>query len=79
MSLADTVAAPRVHHQHLPDHISVEPGGLPGPVVTELAALGHEVKEAREAWGDVEAVGIAADGTLEGVADPRRGGTALGL
>jgi len=79
MSLADAVAAPRVHHQHLPDHISVEPGGLPGPVVTELAALGHEVKEAREAWGDVEAVGIAADGTLEGVADPRRGGTALGL
>ncbi len=79
MSLADAVAAPRVHHQHLPDRISVEPGGLSPRVLGELGMMGHQVKEARERWGDVEAVGVGADGSLEGVADPRRGGTALGL
>jgi gamma-glutamyltranspeptidase/glutathione hydrolase len=79
MTLADAVAAPRVHHQHLPDRIGVEPGGLPADVVDELRALGHEVKEAAEPWGDVEAVVLRADGVLEGVADPRRGGTALGV
>ncbi|MGD8288076.1 MAG: gamma-glutamyltransferase [Gemmatimonadota bacterium] len=79
MSLVDAVAAPRVHHQHLPDRISVEPGGLAAEVVERLRAMGHEVKEAREPWGDVEAVGVGPAGVLEGVADPRRGGTALGI
>ncbi|MDZ7779815.1 MAG: gamma-glutamyltransferase [Gemmatimonadota bacterium] len=78
MSLADAVAAPRVHHQHLPDRIHVEPGGLPAGVVEELRALGHEVVERDEMSGDVQAVWVRADGTLEGAADPRRGGVALG-
>ena len=68
-----------MHHQHLPDRISVEPGGLPAEIVDELRALGHEVKEAAQPWGDVEAVVLRSDGVLEGVADPRRGGTALGV
>jgi gamma-glutamyltranspeptidase/glutathione hydrolase len=79
MTLADAVAAPRVHHQHLPDRIGVEPGGLAAEVVDELRALGHEVKEAAQPWGDVEAVVLRSDGVFEGVADPRRGGTALGV
>ena len=79
MSLADAVAAPRVHHQHLPDRISVEPGGLPADLIEELRGLGHAVQEESEPWGDVEAVGVGVDGVLQGVADPRRGGTALGL
>jgi gamma-glutamyltranspeptidase/glutathione hydrolase len=79
MTLADAVAAPRVHHQHLPDRISVEPGGVPAVVLAGLRSLGHDVKEAREPWGDVEAVAVGADGVLQGVADPRRGGTALGF
>jgi len=79
MTLADAVAAPRVHHQHLPDRIQVEPGGLPSAVMEQLRAMGHTVAERSELSGDVEAVGVRADGTLEGVADPRRGGVALGL
>jgi gamma-glutamyltranspeptidase/glutathione hydrolase len=79
MTLADAVAAPRVHHQHLPDRISVEPGALPDGVAERLRGLGHDVKEAHEPWGDVQAVAVGADGVLEGVADPRRGGTAMGL
>jgi gamma-glutamyltranspeptidase/glutathione hydrolase len=79
MTLAEAVAAPRVHHQHLPDVIDVEPGGLPVEVTEELRALGHTVVERREPWGDVQAVGVSGDGLLQGAADPRRGGAALGL
>ena len=77
MGLADAVAAPRVHHQHLPDRIDVESGGLPATVVEELEALGHEVHVRAEPWGDAQAVAVLEDGTLEGAADPRRGGVAL--
>jgi gamma-glutamyltranspeptidase/glutathione hydrolase len=79
MTLADAVAAPRVHHQHLPDRLEVEPAGLPADVVEELRAMGHVVAERTELAGDVQAVRVWPDGTLEGVADPRRGGAALGL
>jgi len=79
MTLADAVAAPRVHHQHLPDVIEVEPGGLPAGVAEELRALGHTVTERPTVWGDAQAVAVRRDGTLEGVPDPRRGGMASGL
>jgi gamma-glutamyltranspeptidase/glutathione hydrolase len=79
MSLADAVAAPRVHHQHRPDRIQFEPNGLPPAVADILRAWGHEVVVRDELSGDVQAVRVAADGTLEGVADPRRGGVALGV
>ena len=79
MELADAVAAPRVHHQHLPDRVDVEPNGLPVTVKAGLAARGHEVVERPEPWGDVQAVAVREDGRLEGVADPRRGGVALGI
>ncbi|MCA9560221.1 MAG: gamma-glutamyltransferase family protein, partial [Myxococcales bacterium] len=78
MGLAAAVAAPRVHHQHLPDHIAVEPTGLPAGVVRALRERGHEVVERPEPWGDVQAVLVHGDGRREGAADPRRGGMALG-
>lgn len=79
MTLAQAVMAPRVHHQHLPDRIRHEPRGLPGDVVEGLVGLGHEVIEHHEEAGDAQAVLITEDGTLHGVADPRRGGVAAGL
>jgi gamma-glutamyltranspeptidase/glutathione hydrolase len=77
MPLADAVAAPRVHHQHLPDRLDVEPGGLPADVVSELEQWGHTVREQPEPWGDVQAVGVQENGAIEGVSDPRRGGVAV--
>jgi len=79
MTLAEAVAAPRVHHQHLPDLIQLEPGALPPEVADALRAMGHELMERPELPGDVQAVRVCRDGTLEGTADPRRGGVAEGL
>jgi gamma-glutamyltranspeptidase/glutathione hydrolase len=78
MGLADAVAAPRVHHQHLPDRIDVEPNGLPLPVADALRARGHTIFERPETWGDVQAVLASPDGRLHGASDPRRGGVAIG-
>jgi gamma-glutamyltranspeptidase/glutathione hydrolase len=78
MNVSEAVLAPRVHHQHLPDQIFVEPGGLSAEVLAALRALGHTVVERGEVSGDVQAIVIRPDGTLEAQSDPRRGGAAVG-
>jgi gamma-glutamyltranspeptidase/glutathione hydrolase len=78
MTLTEAVHAPRVHHQHLPDQIFYEPDGLPGNVRDGLEVMGHKVVERDELSGDVQAILIHPDGTLEGRSDPRRGGAAAG-
>lgn len=40
-----SVDAPRFHHQHLPDVIRYENGGLPDSVIYKLRSLGHRVSE----------------------------------
>ncbi|HEU5049576.1 MAG TPA: gamma-glutamyltransferase [Gemmatimonadales bacterium] len=77
MSLADAVAAPRMHHQALPDQIRIERGGfLPG-TLDALRARGHVVSEAGTS-GDVEAIIRTGEG-WEGVSDPRYGGGGAGF
>jgi gamma-glutamyltranspeptidase / glutathione hydrolase len=78
MSVSQAVNAPRVHHQHLPDQISWESGGLPPEVVGALEARGHTLQERGGTSGDVQAILVLPDGTLTLHADPRLGGTALG-
>ena len=78
MNVVQAVNAPRVHHQHLPDQIRYEPGGLPPEVVSDLEARGHTLVERGDISGDVEAIMVMPDGTLEAAADPRRGGAAVG-
>ncbi len=78
MSLGQAVNAPRVHHQHLPDRIMYERGGLLIAVADSLRALGHTLVERRGSSGDVQAIMVLPDGTRLGYADPRRGGLAAG-
>jgi gamma-glutamyltranspeptidase/glutathione hydrolase len=79
MGLVAAVDAPRVHHQHLPDQIYYEAGGLPAATVEALRAMGHTVVERGSAdSGDVQAILVEGDGTLLGWSDPRRGGKAIG-
>ncbi|MGH7532158.1 MAG: gamma-glutamyltransferase [Gemmatimonadales bacterium] len=76
MSLADAVAAPRMHHQGLPDQIRLEAGGFYPATIAVLKAMGHTVLF-RSRWGDVEAI-IRTPGGWEGVSDPRLGGGGAG-
>jgi gamma-glutamyltranspeptidase/glutathione hydrolase len=72
-----SVNAPRFHHQHLPDAIVVEQGGLDPAVLAELERRGHEVR-IRSRLGDVQTIYVAPDGKLYGAADPRLLGFAAG-
>jgi gamma-glutamyltranspeptidase / glutathione hydrolase len=78
MSVAQAVNAPRVHHQHLPDEIRFENGGMEPRVVRELEALGHAVLERPGISGNVQAIMVLPDGTLAGWADHRLAGSARG-
>jgi len=73
-----SVDAPRFHHQHLPDVIRYEEGGLPDSVVAQLIVLGHDVLERDATSGNVESIYIAPDGTRFGGADLRFDSKALG-
>ena len=73
------MAAPRLHHQHLPDELRYEHGGLAPATVEQLRAMGHKVEERPGFQGDVQSILIRPDGVLVGVSDPRRGGAAVGL
>jgi gamma-glutamyltranspeptidase/glutathione hydrolase len=77
MSLADAVAAPRMHHQALPDYVRVERGGFTDATLANLRAKGHEVQESGTS-GDVEAI-IRTERGWEGVSDPRYGGGGAGF
>jgi gamma-glutamyltranspeptidase/glutathione hydrolase len=76
MSLADAVAAPRFHHQALPDIIRSERGGLSDATIEALEAMGHKV-DRRGGSGTVAAIQKTAGGYV-GVIDPRSAGGALG-
>ncbi len=72
MSLAQAVAAPRIHHQYLPDRVDVEPNGLEAATAQALERRGHRLAPAERAWGNVQAVRLDPEtGLREGVSDPR--------
>lgn len=77
MNVVEAVSAPRVHHQHLPDQIFYESGGLDPETVRDLEILGHTVFERPGTSGDVQMI-LVEDGLLSAWSDPRRGGRAVG-
>jgi len=79
MDIGSATAAPRLHHQHLPDILYYERAGLRSEVESALRALGHNI-EARPGYqGDTQSILVLPNGTLAGVADPRRGGAAVSV
>ena len=74
--LTAAIAAPRYHHQGVPEEIFYERGRAPQVTVDALNAMGHGVS-ARDSIGDVHAI-LFENGRLVAVADPRRGGAAGG-
>jgi gamma-glutamyltranspeptidase/glutathione hydrolase len=79
MNVQEALAAPRFHHQWLPDEIRHEQHGLSPDTLALLAARGHALREV-ESQGVAHAVVYdAASGVIEGAADPRdRDGAAAG-
>jgi gamma-glutamyltranspeptidase/glutathione hydrolase len=73
--LERAVAAPRLHHQWLPDEILAEPGALAAAGLDGLRRRGHAIRSV-ERLGEVHAVRRTAEGVLEAVADPRGPGSA---
>jgi gamma-glutamyltranspeptidase/glutathione hydrolase len=69
MALGDAMRAPRLHHQALPDSVSVEQGGLAAPVLDSLRAMGLAVKIVPRLV-TMNAV-MRVRGGWEGVSEPR--------
>ena len=76
MDVAAAVAAPRLHHQWLPDEVRIE-HGFPADVIAALRAKGHTVVEPM-GLTSANSIAVSANG-LVGAPDPRsRGAHAAG-
>lgn len=58
MNIQEAVDAPRIHHQWLPDQITVEPYALSPDTLRILRNMGHKIVE-QSPWGAAEAIFIA--------------------
>ena len=79
MDIGTAVSAPRMHHQHLPDTLQYERGGLTTATLDALRAMGYATA-AVSPTGDL---GYAAsilrrNGVVHGASDPRVHGAAEG-
>jgi gamma-glutamyltranspeptidase/glutathione hydrolase len=73
------VAEPRVHHQHLPDVVHIEPSALDQPGDEALRAMGYKLQwgEPRRAFGAITAI-VRSPAGWDGASDPRGGGASIG-
>ncbi len=77
MNARQAIEAPRFHHQGLPQTLDVEANGFAPETLKALEAMGHPI-HVRPALGDAQLILRRSDGSLEGWADPRKGGLAVG-
>jgi gamma-glutamyltranspeptidase / glutathione hydrolase len=77
MDVVAAVHAPRIHHQHLPDVLYFENGGLSAAQQQRLGAVGHAV-DRRPTVGTAPTI-VRRDGMWTGAHDPRTGGLAAGF
>ncbi len=71
------VASPRLHHQWLPETLRLERWGFDAATVDNLEQRGHQI-QLGSGWGNANLIVVKPDGSLEGAADPRGEGVALG-
>ncbi len=78
MSLEAAVAAPRFHHQWLPDHISAERGAFGMYLRRSLMEKGHRIEDRSSPIGDAQAIEARGPAAC-GMSDPRGDGAAGGV
>ncbi|MEC4724790.1 gamma-glutamyltransferase [Shewanella sp. D64] len=72
LNIAEATAAPRIHHQWLPDILRVE-HSLNSDTIELLRAKGHDVK-VNNAMGSTQSIMVTEQGIF-GASDPRRAGS----
>ncbi|MBO6212160.1 gamma-glutamyltransferase [Algoriella sp.] len=77
MTMQEAVAAPRFHHQWLPDQVDYEPKAISTNVREALQQKGYNLKE-RKPYGRVDGILVNPDKTYQGGADPRGDDTIVG-
>ena len=70
MNVAEASAAPRMHHQWLPDELRIEEGFSPDTLKL-LEGMGHTIK-VQPTMGSTQSIMRREDGALYGASDPRR-------
>ena len=78
MDVASAVAAPRFHHQWLPNVIRYEPGAISAAALSDLRAIGHVGLTEVSRWGDANSV-MRIGEELIARSDPRNAGGAGAL
>ncbi|URR36653.1 gamma-glutamyltransferase [Thermosynechococcus sp. HN-54] len=73
---ATAVARPRIHQQWAPDILFVEPT-VPSSWINTWQQWGYRVEQTRP-WGNASLIRVLDHGQLEGAADPRGEGAAMG-
>jgi len=72
------VQVPRFHHQFMPDIVEYEKGAMTDAEIKGLTAKGHQLKEARYPYGDMQAVLLnKATMSLSAASDKRGEGRAV--
>ena len=72
-------AAPRFHHQYLPDAVQAEAGAFEPAEIAALEAMGHTVQAGERTWGNMQVVvWDHATGEVEAGTDPRWKGVGKG-
>lgn len=75
MDVATAVAAPRFHHQWLPDQVRYEPGAISEDALQDLSAMGHVGFREASAIGDANSV-MRVGQEIIARSDPRNAGGA---
>jgi gamma-glutamyltranspeptidase/glutathione hydrolase len=71
------VALRRYHHQYLPDELSYEPGAFDLTTIEQLREMGHNLKERKRLYGNMQIVAWYKKlRLLRAASDPRGEGTA---